>query len=161
MNKLLTQIQQPQNCGPDLTAENPLVVEAVAGFSAYPVLFNASCLQDDAGDYCFADAITNASKAADTFPYYLPLGTELPLGIAIDCNSCVQRTMDIYANATTDGSNLGKTYDAAAKQLDDRCGAAWVPVKSVASSAASFKGISMSHFGFAILTGLVTALVMM
>jgi hypothetical protein len=147
MSNYLTQIKEPAYCGTDYLAENPLVLQAVQGFSSYGVLFDASCLKDAEGDYCFADAITNASKAANTYPYYLPLGEALPQLNKIDCNDCVQRTMEIFANTTQDGDLLSKSYETAAQQIDAKCGASWVPLKAKASSGA----ITISHTNMAVM----------
>jgi len=147
MSKYLTKIKEPANCGADYLAENPLVTQAVAGLASYNVLFEAFCLKDNAGAYCFANAITNASKAADTYPYYLPLGEAIPPNSPIDCNNCVLRTMQIFANSTDDADLLSKPYAAAAEQLDDRCGASWVPMQAKTTTS---EGISIIHTNIAV-----------
>lgn len=77
-------------CKTDLANDTPLVIQALNGLVAYPVAYAASCLKDakdTAGSYCFANAVTNTSSTTDSYPYYLPVGQELPAGSRPTCNS--------------------------------------------------------------------------
>ena len=143
MSKYASQIQHQENCGADYQAQNPLVIQASVGLSAYDIMYTAGCLKDTKGAYCFADFITNSTKIEDTYPYYLPLGISLPPGSAPDCNSCVQRTMQTYsAAAVKSGQLISKTYPSAAQVIDTQCGGSFIPSK-VKVSAASSQAISV------------------
>lgn len=76
-------------CKADLATDNPIVIQALNGLVAYPVAFAASCLKDlndNDGSYCFANAVTNITSSTDSYPYYLPIGQELPAGSRPTCN---------------------------------------------------------------------------
>lgn len=45
-------IKQPEVCGADYTAQNPLVLQAYQGLLAYASMYQAGCLKDTAGSYC-------------------------------------------------------------------------------------------------------------
>lgn len=71
----------------------------------------------------FADAITNNSSPSDSYPYYLPLGVELPGGARPTCNDCLEETMGIYANAASNASQpISQTFQDAAEQVNMGCG---------------------------------------
>jgi hypothetical protein len=74
-------------CKADLDSNTPLVIQALNGLVAYPVAYTASCLRDSEGSYCFANAVSNTSSTTDSYPYYLPIGQELPAGSRPSCNS--------------------------------------------------------------------------
>jgi len=76
-------------CKADLASDNPIAIQALNGLIAYPVAFAASCLKDlndKDGSYCFANAVTNITSSTDSYPYYLPIGQELPAGSRPTCN---------------------------------------------------------------------------
>jgi hypothetical protein len=97
-------------CKTDLANDNPLVIQALNGLVAYPVVFAASCLKDvhsKTGSYCFANAVTNTSSTTDSYPFYLPVGQELPAGSRPTCNSVSQ--VSRLSNCPTDRSSVSKT----------------------------------------------------
>ncbi|KAL0639124.1 hypothetical protein Q9L58_001809 [Maublancomyces gigas] len=80
MDKLGRQITSEENCGLDFRLGNPIVNQAYAAFIAYKPIYTASCLKSDSGSYCYVDAMTNTSSPSDSYPYYIPLGRNLPGG---------------------------------------------------------------------------------
>ncbi|KAJ4992735.1 hypothetical protein SVAN01_01781 [Stagonosporopsis vannaccii] len=133
-------------CKTDYNNDNPIVIQAYNGLVAYKPSYQASCLRDDDGNYCFANAVSNTSSPTDSYPFYLPIGQELPGGSRPTCNSCLQDSMAIFANFANNATQpLSKTYTSAAQQLSISCGSRFVnitaaPLKGAASpsSSASF-----------------------
>lgn len=128
MLSLASQLIQDSNCGQDYRNENPLVTQAYAGLIAYEPLYRATCLKNDAtGNYCFADAITNASNPSDAYPYYTALGTHLPGSSRPTCDNCLQETMAIFVPfAANKTQPLSKTYIGTAEQINLGCGPGFV-----------------------------------
>jgi hypothetical protein len=151
MSKYASQIRTPDNCGLDYASQNPLVIQAYMGFSAYDVMYQASCLKDSAGAYCFADAITNVTLVADSYPYYLPFGLTLPSTEPLSCDPCVQQTMQTFAN-NPGGTLLANTYPSAAQQINSQCGTNYVPtqVKSAAFKRLPFSSWTMLFIAFVV-----------
>jgi hypothetical protein len=87
MDSFARELQLPSVCKVDLDNDNPMIIQALNGLIAYPVAYQASCLRDDEGSYCFANAVSNTSSTTDSYPYYLPVGQELPAGSRPSCNS--------------------------------------------------------------------------
>jgi hypothetical protein len=52
MQSLATELKTASACMSDYDAENQLVMQAYNGLIAYPVMYQAACMQDDNGDYC-------------------------------------------------------------------------------------------------------------
>ncbi|KAJ8110289.1 hypothetical protein OPT61_g6834 [Boeremia exigua] len=133
-------------CKTDYNNDSPIVIQAYNGLVAYKPAYQASCLRDDDGNYCFANAVSNTSSPTDSYPFYLPIGQELPGGSRPTCNSCLQDTMAIFASFSNNATQpLSKTYTSAAQQLSISCGSRFVnitavPLKGAASpsSTASF-----------------------
>ncbi|KAI9849631.1 MAG: hypothetical protein M1837_002756 [Sclerophora amabilis] len=149
MNDLATRLVLDEYCGQDFEQENPLVGQAYNGFVAYGPLFQAGCLRSGSGSYCFADAITNTSSPADSYIYHLALGMSLPGGSQPTCNSCLQDSMSIFANAASDSRQpLRKNYVNAAQQIDLNCGPDFVnSTIPTMSSSASFSLLMPSNMG--------------
>ncbi|KAF9698957.1 hypothetical protein EKO04_003083 [Ascochyta lentis] len=130
-------------CKTDYNNDNPIVLQAYNGLVAYKPSYQASCLRDDEGNYCFANAVSNSSSTTDSYPFYLPIGQELPGGARPTCNSCLQDTMAIYASFANNATQpLSKTYTSAAQQLSISCGSKFVnitaaPLKGAAAPASS------------------------
>ncbi|KZM19560.1 uncharacterized protein EKO05_0004185 [Ascochyta rabiei] len=130
-------------CRTDYNNDNPLVLQAYNGLVAYKPSYQASCLRDEDGNYCFANAVSNSSSTTDSYPFYLPIGQELPGGSRPTCNSCLQDTMAIYASFANNATQpLSKTYTSAAQQLSISCGSRFVnitaaPLKGAAAPASS------------------------
>jgi len=125
-------------CKSDYETDNPLVLQAYNGLVAYQPSYQASCLHDDQGNYCFANAVSNTSSPGDSYPYYLPIGQELPGGSRPTCNSCLQQAMSVFSyygnNAT---QPLSKTYTSAAQQISIACGSTFVNVTAAPLKAAA------------------------
>ena len=159
MGSLAQQIRDDDNCGQDYENENPLVLQAYKGLLSYGPMYQASCLKDSSGNYCFANAITNTSSPTDSYVYYLPLGMPLPGGARPTCSSCLQNTMTIFNEAASNLSQpVSPFYTGAAEQIDLGCGPSFVnttvaPIIGSASSGAS------SHFTTPSLGCLVAVLV--
>ena len=128
MDGFANAIKAPQNCGGDFAAQNPVVLRAYNGFIAYRPMYAAGCLKvKDAGAYCFEAASINTSAPADQYLYYIPLGVPLPGSSRPSCSSCVQQTMQIFAQAATNLSTpLAGDYGSAATQINSKCGPNWV-----------------------------------
>ena len=128
MLSLAAQLIEDANCGQDYRDENPIVLEAYAGLVAYEPVYNATCITSPAtGDYCFADAITNATNPSDAYPYYTALGIQLPGGVDLTCDKCLQDTMAIYALAAANSSQpVSSTYVDTAEIIDVSCGPTFV-----------------------------------
>jgi hypothetical protein len=83
--------------------------------------------------------MTNSSLS-DAYPYYLPLGTDMPVGVRPSCSSCLKKTMNIFQSAASNNTQLvSRTYITAAQQIDMACGPDFVPetIEYKASSSAS------------------------
>jgi hypothetical protein len=139
MNNRARGLISNNNCGVDYANDNPQVLQAYNGLLAYEPLYQASCLRDASGSYCYANAVTNSSATTDSYPYYLPLGVSLPGGARPTCNSCLQDAMAIFSSfAGNNTQPVSKTYNAAAQQIDLACGPTFVnktaiPLKGAAS----------------------------
>ncbi|KAJ4374075.1 hypothetical protein N0V83_002814 [Neocucurbitaria cava] len=132
-------------CKTDYENDNPLVLQAYNGLVAYTPAYQASCLRDDDGNYCFANAVSNSSSTTDSYPYYLPIGQELPGGSRPTCNSCLQDVMSVFAHYGNNATQpISKTYTMAAQQISISCGSTFVnvtaaPLKgAAATTSASF-----------------------
>jgi hypothetical protein len=127
MADLAQQIQLDENCAQDLSLQNPMVTQAYNGFVAYEPLYHAGCLTDSDGNYCFSNAVTNASAPSSSWIYYLPLGIALPGGTQPTCDTCLKQTMAIFATYASNTSQpLSTVYTPAAQQLDMTCGPRFV-----------------------------------
>jgi hypothetical protein len=123
-------------CKADYEEDNPLVLQAYNGLVAYQPAYQASCLRDDEGSYCFANAVSNSSSPGDAYPYYLPIGQEIPGGSRPTCNTCLQQAMSVFARYGNNATQpLSRTYTSAAQQISISCGATFVNV-----TAAPLKG---------------------
>jgi hypothetical protein len=148
MSSLASTLITDSACGQDYRKENPIVIQARNGLIAYEPLYRAGCLKNQrSGNYCFVDAITNQSNPSDSYPYYIPLGIDLPAATRPTCDQCLQTTMSIFASAAVDKSqSLAQTFVPAAQQIDLGCGPTFVnttvPVATV--GGASTLGFSKS-----------------
>ncbi|KAK0357277.1 hypothetical protein LTR02_000084 [Friedmanniomyces endolithicus] len=148
MASLAQQLQLPANCASDLAMQNPTVLQAYNGLIAYPPLYHAGCLTDTTGQYCVANAMTNASSPTSTYIYYLPLGLQLPNGTKPACNLCLQNTMAIFATAAGNSSvPLSGDYTSAAQQVDAGCGTQFAEA-SVENASSASPLASRSMYGF-------------
>ncbi|KAF2476234.1 uncharacterized protein BDR25DRAFT_210514 [Lindgomyces ingoldianus] len=142
MNALARELRDNANCAVDYANDNPQVLQAYNGLVAYYPLYQAGCLTDTDGRYCFANAVTNTTATTDSYPYYLPLGVSMPGGARPTCNTCLQNAMAIFSNFAGNSTQpISKTYNAAAQQIDLSCGPTFinktaVPLKGAASATA-------------------------
>ncbi|MCJ1306582.1 hypothetical protein MMC25_000225 [Agyrium rufum] len=180
MNALALELRSDSNCGADYADENSLVRQAYSGLLAYVPLYQASCLKTSSNSasssnsdahYCFADAITNSSSPTDAYVYNLPLGIALPGGSRPTCSTCLQMTMNTFAEYAGNLTQpISSTYVSAATQIDSGCGPSFVnasvtPIEGSASSAAvslklgalrggawgELSGLTVMSLGFSVL----------
>ncbi|KAK5126654.1 hypothetical protein LTR85_009588 [Meristemomyces frigidus] len=138
MASLAQDIQLGSNCAADLSFQNPVVEMALNGFLAYDPLYHAGCLTDSGGNYCFANAVTNASAPTGGYIYYLPLGVQLPAGTRPTCDTCLKNTMSVFAAASSNNSvPLSGDYTSAAAQVDGFCGSSFAQASVTTTNAAS------------------------
>lgn len=52
MDKYALKLREDSSCAVDYANDNPQVLQAYNGLLAYSPLYQASCLQDDGGNYC-------------------------------------------------------------------------------------------------------------
>ncbi|KAL9005595.1 MAG: hypothetical protein Q9188_001643 [Gyalolechia gomerana] len=124
LSSFASQLRQDANCGDDYHRQQPLVVSAYNGLTSYEPLYKAGCEKDDRGNYCFANAITNATSPTDSYPYYLPLGISLPGGSQPTCSTCLRNTMAIFSQAANSKTQqpLAGNYLSAAQMINVGCG---------------------------------------
>lgn len=135
MGRYARELESNENCGSDLRNRQPVVVEAHNGFLAYESLYHAGCLKDESGSYCFANAISNTTSTADPYPYFIPVGLQLPGGTRPTCSECLRDTMAIFsASAKNSRLPISNTYLSAAQQVNVACGPTFAD-SSVISSA--------------------------
>ncbi|KAF2751693.1 hypothetical protein M011DRAFT_393389 [Sporormia fimetaria CBS 119925] len=138
MGQLARDLIADENCAVDYANDNPQVLQAYNGLIAYEPLYQAGCLRDDSGSYCYANAVTNRSATTDAYPYYLPLGVPLLGGTRATCNSCLQDVMAIFSSfAGNTTQPISKTYNDAAQQVAIVCGTGFVN-----QTAAPLKGLA-------------------
>lgn len=145
------QIKASSTCGPDLSRRNPLVVQALAGFQNYDMLYKAGCLRNNVTDqYCFAEAAAQ-STASELYFWYLPEGTGLPSGTVTSCESCTQDLMDIYADYATNSTLLiSQTYASARTLAVGDCGPTFANYVAPVSAASSSRGASTVAWAMAL-----------
>ena len=132
------ELQLSSNCKTDYANSNAVIIQAYNGLVAYQPAFQASCLRDADGRYCFANAVSNVSSIRDSLPYYLPIGQELPGGTRPTCNQCLQDAMSSFAPFSNNASQpLSKTYSSAAQQISIACGKSFLSVAAVPLKAAA------------------------
>ncbi|KAJ5106167.1 hypothetical protein N7456_002842 [Penicillium angulare] len=124
MTEVATAMLHSDNCGPDYNANNSVVTSTYTQLMAFEPVYQATCLTNpDTQDYCFVDAVTNATAPNDYNVYFIPIGNQLGKG-TLTCNRCLKATMNIYAKwATVDNQALDSTYIPSAKIVNDYCGA--------------------------------------
>ncbi|KAF2867269.1 hypothetical protein BDV95DRAFT_503453 [Massariosphaeria phaeospora] len=139
-NDYARQLIEEGNCRVDYDNNNPQVLQAYNGLLAYEPLYQASCLRDDQGSYCFANAVTNTTATTDSYPYYLPLGVVMPGGARPTCNSCLQDAMAIFSSFASNSTQpVSQTYNSAAELVGGACGPTFlsktaIPLKGAAAA---------------------------
>ncbi|KAF4452521.1 hypothetical protein F53441_4633 [Fusarium austroafricanum] len=113
-----------ENCKAEWESGNSVVKQFLYGMKAYEMMYKATCLQTPEDDmYCYANAVTNTTTAANAYFYYLPYNLTLPGSTNPSCSWCIQETMNIFHAATTDRSQpVALTYESAARQVNTLCG---------------------------------------
>lgn len=162
MSSLATQLSQTA-CKNDLDLQNPLASQAYTGLMAYDTLYQAACLTSQStGNYCYADAVANASAPTSSYIYWIPLGMQLPAGTRPACTECLQDTMAIFAAAAGDSQKpLRGDYAQAAQMVHMSCGPGFVEAGVAVSGAARSLSMLYSKSGEgASLLGLVSLALM-
>ncbi|KAL7270914.1 hypothetical protein RUND412_006365 [Rhizina undulata] len=160
METLGRNIKLDEHCGSDYQAQNPLVMEAYTAFISYTQVYAAGCEKSDTGSYCYVDAVTNTTNISDTYPYYLPLGTQLPAGAIPACSSCLQNVMDIFAGSAGNSTlPLYQTYIPAAEQINIVCGPSFV-LDNVEMLSAASTSLTRPRTVIAFVVAAVVALVL-
>ncbi|KAI1128071.1 hypothetical protein F5Y10DRAFT_265513 [Nemania abortiva] len=151
-NNLASDLIDDSNCGKEYDRQNALVVQAYQGMKTYDVVYRATCLTNsdaNSSGYCFANAITNASTASNSYLYYLPFNSSLPSDAVPACGSCTRQTMEIYQAATSNRkADISNTYESAAEQINENCGTNFVNTSlavAVKSSATESLHSTSSH----------------
>ena len=149
LSSFASQLRQDANCGNDYRRQQPLVLSAYNGLISYEPLYKAGCEKDERGDYCFANAITNASSPTDSYPYYLPLGIGLPGGSQPTCSTCLKNTMTIFNQAANSKTQqpLAGNYQAAAQMIDVGCGPGFANQTLTVSRSAGQSSFAASRYG--------------
>ncbi len=148
MNNIAAQLIDNKNCGQDYRQQNPLVMQAYAGLIAYEPVNRATCLKDEVSkSYCFTEASTNSSNAADFYPYYTAVGLSMPQTAHPTCSQCLKDTMRVFAGyAENVIQPLSNTYLPCAVQVDKGCGNGFVSTDVKVGSAAKPNGATEGSF---------------
>ena len=147
MTNLASQLVANENCGQDYRQQNPLVMQAYAGLTAYEPVYRVTCLRDKTTNaYCFTKASTNSTNAADFYPYYTAVGLSMPQTASPTCSQCLRDTMQIFAGYAENAVQpVSKTYMSCATQVDKNCGSQFVStdvkVGSVAKPSVAARGV--------------------
>lgn len=153
MSQFADELISSQYCQTDYRQQNPLVMQAYNGLTAYEPLYRATCLKSNVtGDYCFVDAMESKS-AADSYPYYTAIGLQLPTGSEPTCTSCLKDTMEIFSGyAVQSGQPLSQTYLGCAVQVNQQCGPSFAStqLKSV-SNVQSTNSATTLHYRLSLL----------
>ncbi|KAM0228906.1 hypothetical protein ACHAP5_011822 [Fusarium lateritium] len=113
-----------ENCKQEMDSGNNIVKQFLYGMQAYEMMYKATCLQTPGDDmYCYANAVTNTTTAANAYFYYLPYNLTLPGSTNPSCSWCIQETMNIFHAAAEDRAQpVALTYESAARQVNTLCG---------------------------------------
>ncbi|RDW70827.1 uncharacterized protein DSM5745_08338 [Aspergillus mulundensis] len=125
LSDLASNLIDDSNCGKDYADGNPLVTNAYVDLITYEPIYRATCLQNpDTSDYCFVDAVTNTSNAADYDVYSLPYGSTINNATTLPtCSSCLQATLDIFSEwAQVEKQPLADSYLTSAEAVNTKCG---------------------------------------
>ena len=165
MASYASQLQGSSACYQDYTRENPTVRQAYNGLISYDILYRASCLKvtssssssNSSSDYCFTNAITNASSPSDSYIYYLPLGVPLPATSTPTCTQCLKDTMSIFAGSAGNKSQpLRLTYGAASSLINQQCGPGFVDQNVQGATGSGVTRVAVPTMGGASMSLMVT-----
>lgn len=148
MSSLANDMLKDENCGSDYSLGNSVVQGAYDDMVAYEPLYHATCLTNPVTqNYCFVDAVKNASAPADYNVYFVPLGETLGSHASVTCNRCLQATMSLFARwATHDDQPLDQSYLPSARAVNEQCGTGFAPsnITVGADKVKSGAGVSAS-----------------
>ncbi|KAL4758848.1 uncharacterized protein BDW70DRAFT_89990 [Aspergillus foveolatus] len=125
LSSLASDLIDDSNCGKDYADGNPLVTNAYVDLITYEPIYRATCLQNpDTSNYCFVDAVTNTSNAADYDVYSLPYGSTINNGTSLPtCSSCLQATLEVFSEwAQVEHQPLAESYLPSAEAINGKCG---------------------------------------
>jgi hypothetical protein len=116
------------NCKDEFDQGVTVVIDAYQGLMNYEVMYQVSCLEDEeSGQYCYANAVTNTSNSSDSYIYFLPYDLDLPGPAVPNCNWCNQETLDIFHAASANRDlGIANTYEEAARLINNLCEPEWV-----------------------------------
>ncbi|KAL4739178.1 hypothetical protein BDV11DRAFT_188192 [Aspergillus similis] len=129
------------NCGKDYADGNPLVTNAYVDLITYEPIYRATCLQNpDTSDYCFVDAVTNTSNAADYDVYSLPYGSTINNATSLPtCSSCLQATLEVFSEwAQVEKQPLAESYLTSAEAINGKCGSDFANVNVTVATEDDF-----------------------
>ncbi|RHZ66014.1 hypothetical protein CDV55_103322 [Aspergillus turcosus] len=138
-NRLAINLLKDDACGKDYKLGNPLVTDAYTGFITYEPVRRAACLTNPAtNDYCFVDAVTNASAPQNFDTYSIPWGYSIVSPPWPTCNECLQASMDVFSRwAQVEGQPLDTSYLPSALALNRHCGGNFANVNITVGSEKS------------------------
>ncbi|KAL4938111.1 hypothetical protein BDV06DRAFT_201730 [Aspergillus oleicola] len=134
MSNLASDLLDDSNCGQDYADGNPLVTNAYYDMIVYEPIYRATCLQNpESQNYCFVDAVTNASNPADYDVYSLPYGSTISSKPLPTCGACLQATLDVFSKwAQVEDQPLAQSYLPSANVVNEKCGAGFANVNITA-----------------------------
>ncbi|KAJ5601155.1 hypothetical protein N7510_010689 [Penicillium lagena] len=146
LSALASDMLEDENCGTDYSQGNTVVQGAYDDLVAYEPLYHATCLTNPVTqNYCFVDAVKNASAPADYNVYFVPLGETLGSPAAVTCNQCLQATMGLFSRwATHDDQPLDQSYLPSARAVNGQCGASFAPVNITVGADKVSSGADLS-----------------
>ncbi|TGZ79845.1 hypothetical protein EX30DRAFT_341945 [Ascodesmis nigricans] len=157
MNRYAVALRSKDNCASDYAAQNPTVQQAYYGLVSYRTMYQAGCLKNGE-NFCYTQAVTNRDSPGDASPYFLPLGKSLADDADPTCSSCLQRTMEIFAEPASNRSQpISRTYSAAAIQINELCGVDFA--KEVALPVSGSSSLVATSIGSSIVLALSVMLV--
>ncbi len=151
LNKLASILIEDQNCGKDFAEKDPIVTMAYQNLISYVPLYTASCLKiikpsptTGKKEYCFTQMVNDTVFWADSYVYYLGVGSEFPGKNATEggqktgdelrkewpfsCNDCLKRVMNVFEDAAERNSTspVRKVWKGGVETLNEVCGEGWV-----------------------------------
>jgi len=131
-------------CATELSNNNVLVVDALAGLLTYSLMYDIGCMDNPSTSvYCYISAVANTSNPSDLYYYQLPFGISVPNNTSPSCSPCIKNIMSLYMSVikgtdpnTTDSSIrsvLSHTYGGASQLAVQACGNEYVQTTTVVS----------------------------
>ncbi|KAI0319301.1 hypothetical protein OF83DRAFT_1038611, partial [Amylostereum chailletii] len=117
-----------QDCGQDLSNQNPLIVQSLASLRVYDLLRQVACLPDEnTNAYCYVEAAASTNPA-DLYVYSLPFGAALPPKETASCSTCTKNVMALFGRDADSVDGLKSTFNSAADLMNGQCGTGYVQV---------------------------------